>query len=63
MSRFGDFQKGELPSNPPKPAAPAPKPVAKKVAPPAPKKVVPLRPEYEPKLEKELSGDEEKSAD
>ena len=61
MSRFGDFQKGELPSNPPKPAAPAPKPVVK--APPAPKKVVPLRPKYESKLEKELSGDEEKSTD
>ena len=40
-----------------------PKPVEKKVAPPAPKKVVPLYPKYEPKLEKELSGDEEKSAD
>ena len=40
-----------------------PKPVAKKVAPPAPKKVVPLYPKYESKLEKELSRDEEKSAD
>jgi len=65
MSRFGNFQKGELPSNPPAPAAPTP-PAPAAPTPPAPvavpsppaPPVVKLveDPKNEPKLEKPLSG-------
>lgn len=57
MSRFGNFQKGELPSNPPAPAAPTPPAPVAVPSPPAPP-VVKLveKPKNEPKLEKPLSG-------
>lgn len=53
MGRFTDLVFGK-----PAPAAPAPKPVAKAPAPaPAPKKVE--APKYEPRVEEEVSSDEE----
>ena len=57
MSRFGNFQKGELPSSAPAPAAPTPPAPVAVPSPPAPP-VVKLAegPKDEPKLEKPLSG-------
>ena len=57
MSRFGNFQKGELPSNPPAPAAPTPPAPVAVPSPPAPPVVKLVEdPKNEPKLEKPLSG-------
>lgn len=62
MSRFGDLLRGEptpapkVEAAPAQKKAPAPKPVAKKPKPPAPKIEEPVD---EPRVEEEVSGDEE----
>tara|TARA_B100002019_G_C21264949_1_gene598868 strand:+ start:2302 stop:2487 length:186 start_codon:yes stop_codon:yes gene_type:complete len=57
MSRFGNFQKGELPSNTPAPAAPTPPAPVAVPSPPAPP-VIKLAegPKDEPKLAKPVFG-------